>query len=259
MTKPGSTHGIQRTGRTARVTTGAGVVKTNKWIHENLAWGELDHIGLDETSNTLSSGQRNAELGVETTWMAPPAPGPDSDCGTCVLHRSDGGHVVWSGTHQVQLPSIRSRTPEVSDNAPILNLRGEFCTTTSCTCSLPKLSQAIQDLHRRHAHDDRALAGSDSEYEPDFADDIPDPANGEVQVQFEASPPADGGEDVPADIGSPSGRHSSRPLGADEKWRTTSEGMQTYPSAAAHCFRSVDFSNAVTKTNEIDEGNDFTE
>ena len=54
MTKPGSTKGILRRGPTARVTTGAGVVKTDKWIHESLAWGEVDHVGLDETSNTLS-------------------------------------------------------------------------------------------------------------------------------------------------------------------------------------------------------------
>ena len=151
MTKPGSTKGILRRGRTARVTTGAGIVKTDNWIHESLACGEVDHVGLDETSNTLSSGQHNAELGVETTWMAPPTPGPTSECGTCVLHRSDGGHVVWSVAYQVQMPSIRSRTPEVSDNAPILILNGAFCATTSCTCPLPKLSKAVQDLIHQHA------------------------------------------------------------------------------------------------------------
>ena len=56
-----------------------------------------------------------------------------------------------------------------------------------------------------------ALAGTDSEYEPDFADDIPDPENGEVQVQFEASSPkaaspAVGGEDAPQGVGSPSAK-----------------------------------------------------
>ena len=35
MTKPGSTKGILRKGRTARVTTGAGVVKTDKWVRES--------------------------------------------------------------------------------------------------------------------------------------------------------------------------------------------------------------------------------
>ena len=36
-----------------------------------------------------------------------------------------------------------------------------------------------------------------------------------------------GGEDAPQGVGSPSGRRNSKTFGADEKWRTTSEGMQT--------------------------------
>jgi len=101
MTKPASTKGITRKDRTAGVTTGAGVVKTEKWVRELLAWGEVDHVGLEATSTTLSSGQHKAELGVETTWPAPIAPGPTSECGTCVLHKADGGYVVSSGTHQI--------------------------------------------------------------------------------------------------------------------------------------------------------------
>ena len=67
--------------------------KTN-CMKKHERWYILQHQGLEETSNTLSSGQHNAELGVETTWMAPPAPGPESECGTCVLHRANRGHVV---------------------------------------------------------------------------------------------------------------------------------------------------------------------
>ena len=89
MTKPASTKRIIRKGRTARVTTGAGVVKTDKWVRESLAWGDVDHVGLEATSNTLSSGKHNTELGVETTWLAPIALGPTSECGTCVLHKAD--------------------------------------------------------------------------------------------------------------------------------------------------------------------------
>ena len=102
MTRPGSADGQVRKGRTARVTTGAGVVRTDKWVRGSLGWGEVDHVGLESIQNTLSSGQHNAELGVETSWLAPSSPGPLSDCGTCVLHRADGGHVVWSGAHQVE-------------------------------------------------------------------------------------------------------------------------------------------------------------
>ena len=43
MTKPGSTKGRVETGRTARVFTGVGVVKTNKWVVEDLSWGQVRH------------------------------------------------------------------------------------------------------------------------------------------------------------------------------------------------------------------------
>ena len=68
--------------------------------------------------------------------------------------------------------------------------------------------------------------------------------------------PDSGGEVAPQGDGS-SGKGGSKPLGTDDKWKSTSEGLQTYPSAAAHCFRSVDWSAATIKTYEIDEGNDF--
>ena len=40
MTKPGSTDGKVVTGRWARVLTGAGPVKTNQWVEEDLSWGK---------------------------------------------------------------------------------------------------------------------------------------------------------------------------------------------------------------------------
>ena len=90
VTKPGSTKGITRNGMRERA---------DKLVRESLAWRDVDHVGLEAHSSALSSGQRNAELGVETTWLAPIALGPTSACGTCVLHKVDGGHVVWSGAH----------------------------------------------------------------------------------------------------------------------------------------------------------------
>ena len=60
MTKPGSTDGRVVTGRWARVMTGAGPVKTNQWVEEDLSWGTLRHI----------AGQHNSELGVQTSCLS---------------------------------------------------------------------------------------------------------------------------------------------------------------------------------------------
>ena len=166
MTKPGSTAGLIKTGRSARVSTGAGVVRTNAWVEEFLPWGSVDHVGLDETQNTLSAGQHNAELGVETSWLAPENPGLNSICGDCILHSSDGGHVIWSGSHRVQKTAIRCRTPEIQDDDEILTISGEFCATTGCSCNLPKLAEAIRNAEGIDY--DRALAAGNAEVSDDW-------------------------------------------------------------------------------------------
>ena len=107
MTRPGSTDGEVQTERMARVFTGAGVVKTSQWVIDNLSWGRVKHVGVKETMNTLSAGQLNSELGVETSWLAPKQPSENSPCGPCITHKADRGHVTWSGTHKVQLAASR--------------------------------------------------------------------------------------------------------------------------------------------------------
>ena len=116
MTKPGTTNGRIETGRTARVFTGAGVVKTDQWVVEDLSWGTVRHVALKDTTNTISAGQLNSEIGVETSWLAPAMPSESSPCGPCVIHRNAGGHVLWTGAHQFQLAKIAGRTPELEDN-----------------------------------------------------------------------------------------------------------------------------------------------
>jgi len=113
MTRPGSTPGKIVSGRWARVSTGAGIVRTNQWVDEDLSWGQARHIGLEKTTNTLSAGQHNAELGVQTSWLEPEEPGLLSQCGPCLIHKPAGGHITWSGQHRIQIPRIIGRTPEV--------------------------------------------------------------------------------------------------------------------------------------------------
>ena len=164
MTRPGSTAGVQRQGRTARIATGGGSVKTNVWIDESLPWGELRHVGLEHTTNTASAGQHNAELGIATSWLEPPVTGHDAECGPCLVHKSDGGHIVWGGAHRFQKACIRGRTPEFSDAQQIKIIDGKFCATPSCSCELPTLSEAISQIDQSYA-----LAGAESD------DDVRDP------------------------------------------------------------------------------------
>ena len=87
MTKPGTTDGEVQTGRMARVLAGAGVVKTNQWVVEDLSWGKVRHVGMKETTNALSAGQHNSELGGETVWLAPEEPSETSPCSPCIIHK----------------------------------------------------------------------------------------------------------------------------------------------------------------------------
>ena len=134
MTKPGSTDGKVVTGRWARVMTGAGPVKTNQWVEEDLSWGTLRHIGLEKTTNTASAGQHNSELGVQTSWLEPENPGPNSPCGPCLINKPAGGHIVWSGSNRIHIPQIVERTPEIGDHTPIHIISGDCCTTANCNC-----------------------------------------------------------------------------------------------------------------------------
>ena len=134
MTRPGSTPGQVVSGRWARVATGAGVVKTNQWVDEDLSWGKVRHIGLGKTTNTLSAGQHNAELGVQTSWLEPEQPGLLSQCGPCLILKPAGGHITWSGQHQVQIPRINGRTPEITDDQPIHTISRTYCATAGCEC-----------------------------------------------------------------------------------------------------------------------------
>ena len=169
MTKPGTTDGKVVSGRWARVMTGAGPVKTNQWVEEDLAWGKLRHIGLEQTTNTACAGQHNSELGVQTSWLEPEAPGPNSPCGPCLIHKPAGGHIVWQGEHRIQIPQIVRRTLEVGDNTPIHTISGDFCATANCNCGLPKLTTKIEELSGNFA----ALAGSDEEWPEEAVADVP--------------------------------------------------------------------------------------
>ena len=108
------------------------------------------HIGLDDTQDTISAGQANRDLGIETSWLTP-AVVPSSSPGPCLLHYADSScssekeynHIIWTGRHQIIAPKIVSNTPELADDQEFRLLEGTYCATASCGCSLPKLSDAI--------------------------------------------------------------------------------------------------------------------
>jgi hypothetical protein len=110
-------------GPKTQVSTGAGIVTTQKWFVERLPTGDSVHVGLENTDDTISAGQQNAEHGVETSWLSPSVV-PANRPGTCILHKpakraacnDKGNHVIWYGKHEVLIPSIVANTPELCDD-----------------------------------------------------------------------------------------------------------------------------------------------
>ena len=113
--------------------------------------GSMLHVDLKGTADTISAGQANAEKGVETSWLAP-TDVPSDAPGECILHRakpstsSDAwNHVVWEGQHEVLNTEIVSNTPEIRDGQSFKTIRGPYCATAGCGCSLRKLSDAVAE------------------------------------------------------------------------------------------------------------------
>ena len=150
MSQEAGAVGEQVVGPPVKIHTGAGIVESKTWYREKLPMGTMRHIGLKNTANTISAGQANAELGVATSWLAPamvPSTSPDD----CVLHRStpstssgqNWNHIVWEGEHEILNTEIISNTPEVRDGQRFVKIKGPFCATANCGCSLRKLSSAV--------------------------------------------------------------------------------------------------------------------
>ena len=100
------------------------------------------------------------------------------------MHKADGGYVVSSGPPPVMENYHQIQNSRSCRRHQVVILDGTHCATSNCRCSLPKLSDVIQE------HDEkRALVGTDSEdeYPPDCADDETDPNNSEVRLAFEES------------------------------------------------------------------------
>ena len=89
MTNTEDAIGIEIPGPHTKISTGAGVITAKKWYKERLPIGDMVHIGLEKTANTVSAGQANAEHGIATSWMEP-AETPASKPGVCVLHKAGG-------------------------------------------------------------------------------------------------------------------------------------------------------------------------
>ena len=112
---------------------------------------------MKETTNTLSAGQDNSEVGGETSWLAPEQPSETSPCGPCITHKADSGHVTWSGTHKVQLAEMVGRASEVGETRRFTSCKAHtYCATANCQCRLPKLADAVTDVVERDGY---ALAG----------------------------------------------------------------------------------------------------
>ena len=104
--------------------------KSDKWFTESIFSGPLAHIGLEETGDTISAGQCNAEHGIATSCLQPLTT-PSPDPWVCVLHKpaeqaSEGSfnHVVWEGQHQIVVPDIVCATPEIADDQKLRTISG---------------------------------------------------------------------------------------------------------------------------------------
>ena len=154
MTNTEDAIGIEFPGPHTKISTGAGVITSKKWYKERLPIGDMVHIGLEKTANTVSARQANAEHGIATSWMES-AETPASKPGVCVLHKAGGSdgssssagfdHIVWEGTHSVIVPSIVQNTPEIHDSQVFKQITGPACATEGCKCSLPKLSSLLAE------------------------------------------------------------------------------------------------------------------
>ena len=151
MTRLDEASGAIVQGPKTKVVTGAGVIDSSTWVDEITPMGAMRHIGLANTANTLSAGQANQETGTETSWLAPREV-PSTSPGQVVLHKAvkhqkfnEFNHVVWSGVHEVLVPTIVANTPEVGDGQSFEKLSGTFCATTGCPCKLPKLADRLSN------------------------------------------------------------------------------------------------------------------
>ena len=60
MTNTEDAIGIEIPGPHTKISTGAGVITSKKWYKEKLPIGDMVHIGLEKTANTVSAGECTA-------------------------------------------------------------------------------------------------------------------------------------------------------------------------------------------------------